>query len=65
MGNWNNYGTDSLELEKNERSVSGKVDESGSGYLEYEMLKEGRGEVISRHMWICPLSIYELKVMCH
>lgn len=40
MGNWNNYGTDSLELEKNERSVSGKVDESGSGYLEYEMLKE-------------------------
>lgn len=27
LGNWNNYGTDSLVLEKNERSVSGKVDE--------------------------------------
>lgn len=53
-GNWDNFGTISLEVEKRERRVirksSGKVDESGSGTLECEMLKEGRDEITSRQM---------------
>lgn len=51
LGNWNNW---KHFTGVKERSVSGKVDESGSGYFECEILEEGRSEVVSRQMWAYP-----------